>query len=212
VEVNIASSSSDDKAPRRALGGRLQHHPVGLPGLQGHGGVDVVAVAFQAAVRAVHGELQGRRAEDRAMLGERQLVGLAPVVEPRRAVHHEPHLAAHAPQHPDQPVPVAGLLGVIDGHEIEHLADPAGGHEPGDQDGRVGEVQLPDHDIVALGGDPEVPAALAVQQGAEHTRRVEPGTTEPVDGAVGGDQRRGLQITNEPMLGDRRVTIHGRSS
>jgi hypothetical protein len=89
-------------------------------------------------------------------------VGLAAVVEPRRTLEHEAELAADTAHHPDQPVAIAGLLRVLDHHEVDHLTDAAGGHEPGDQDGGVGEVQLADHDVVALGGDPEVPAAFAV--------------------------------------------------
>ena len=126
-------------------------------------------MAFQAG-RSVQGELKCWGAEDRAVLGQLQVVGLSAVVESWRAVHHETHLAAHAAHRPDQPVAVGCLLRVLDRHEVDHLADTAGGHEPGDQDGRVGEVQLPGDMIGALGGDPEVPAALAVEQRREHAR------------------------------------------
>jgi hypothetical protein len=103
---------------------------------------------------------------------------------------------------------VRGTVGILDRHEVQHLADPLGGHEPGDQDGRVGEVQLADHDIVAFGGDPEPAASVAVQQGREHAGTVEPRAAEPVHTAVGRDQRRGLQISNQSMLGDRRLALH----
>jgi Sap, sulfolipid-1-addressing protein len=45
-----------------------------------------------------------------------------------------------------------------------------------------------------------------------NTRRVEPRAAPPVDRAIGGDQRRSLQVTDQPMLGDRRIAVHGRSS
>jgi hypothetical protein len=171
--------------------------------------VDVVAVALQRpGPPAVQGQLQGRGAEYRPLIGQLQLVFLSAVVEPGRTLEHEPELAADTAHHPDQPVPIGGLLRILHRHEVQDLTDPAGGHEPGDQDGRVREVQLADHDIVALGGDPEVPAALAVQQGAEHTRRVEPRTTEPVHATVSGHQRSGLQISDQSVLGNRRVAIH----
>jgi hypothetical protein len=73
----------------------------------------------------------------------------------------------------------------------------------------VGEVQLSDHDIVAFGGDPEPAAPVAVQQGREHAGTVEPRAAEPVHTAVGRDQRRGLQISNQSVLGDRRVASIG---
>ena len=167
-------------------------------------------MAFQAG-RSVQGELECWCAEDRALLGELQVVGLSAVVEPWRAVEHEPHLTAHAAHRPDQPVAVGCPLRVLDRHEVDHLADAAGGHEPGDQDGGVREVELPGDVVGALGGDPEVPAALAVEQRREHARGVEPRAAEPVDGAVGGHQRGGLQVTDQPVLGDRRIAVHQRS-
>ena len=139
-------------------------------------------------------------------------MGLAAVVEPRGALHREPDLAADTAHHPDQPVAVADLMRVLDGHEVQHLANPVGGHEPGDQDGGVREVQLPGDVVVTLGADAEAPTVVVVKQGAEHTGRVEPRGAPPVDGAVGGDQRRGLEISDQPVLGDRRITVHGQSS
>jgi hypothetical protein len=142
------------------------------------------------------------------VLGELQLMGLAAVVEAGRALHLEADLAADTAHDPDQPMAVRRTVGVLDRHEVEHLAHPVGGHEPGDQDGGVGEVQLADHDVVAFGGDPEPAAPVAVQQGREHTGTVEPWAAEPVHTAVGRDQRRGLQISNQSMVGDRRVALH----
>ena len=192
-----------------AVGSRLQHQPTGLAGLQRQLAADIVAVALhRPGAPAVQSQRQGRGVEHRPLLGELQLMGLAAVVEPGRALGYEADLAADTAHHPDQPMPVAGPLGVLDRHEVQHLADPLGGHEPGDQDGGVGEVQLADHDIVAFGGDPAPAAPLGVQQRREHTGRVEPWAAPPVDGAVGGDQRRGLQISDQTVLGDRRITVH----
>jgi hypothetical protein len=152
----------------------------------------LVAVAFQPAARTVEGELQPRGAEHRTLPGELQVVRLPPVVEPRRALQHQPHLAAHAADRADQPVPVARPLGLVDRHEVDHLADTVGGHETGDQVGGLGEVQLPGDAVPALGSDPEVAAPLLVQQRREHAGRVEARAAEPVDRAAGGHQRRGL--------------------
>jgi hypothetical protein len=127
----------------------------------------------------VQGQLQRRGVEHRPLLGELQLVGLVAVVEPGRALQLEPDLAADTAHHPDQPVAVAGPVGVVHRHEVQDLADPVVGHEPGDQDCGVGEVQLPD-DVIIHGGDPEPAAPVPVQQTGEHARRVEPRAAEPV--------------------------------
>jgi hypothetical protein len=51
--------------------------------------------------------------------------------------------------------------------------------------------------------EPERPG-LPVEQAAEHARRVEGGDAEPVDRAVGRDQRARVAVGQEAVLGDRR--------
>jgi hypothetical protein len=48
-----------------------------------------------------------------------------------------------------------------------------------------------------------------VQQGAEDAGRVEAGGAEPVDGAVGADQRRRLQVSDQTVIGNQRVLRNG---
>jgi hypothetical protein len=91
----------------------------------------------------MQGELEGWGAEDRSLLGELQFVGLPAVVEAWRAVQRQAYPAAHTPHRPDQSVATGCLFGVVDRHEVDHLGDAVRGHESGDQDGRVGEVELP---------------------------------------------------------------------
>ena len=131
------------------------------------------------------------------------------VVEPWRDLHLEGHPAADAVQHPHQPM-VGGDRGAGRRHEVDHLAHPVGGEEPGHQYGGVGEVHLLGLVTGALGTDPEAAAAVVVEQGAEHAGRVEPREAEPVDRTVGAHQRRGLQVTDDAVLGDRRLD-HGGS-
>jgi hypothetical protein len=50
------------------------------------------------------------------------------------------------------------------------------------------------------GGQLKGSAAVCVQQGAEHTGRVERRAAMPVDGAVGSDQGHAVQVTDQPML------------
>jgi hypothetical protein len=62
--------------------------------------------------------------------------------------------------------------------------------------------------VVPVGGDSEVTAVIGVKQGGEDARRVEPGTTEPVDNPVRGHQRGRLKVTDQAMLTDIRITDH----
>ena len=119
----------------------------------------------------------------------------------------EAHLAPDAPDHPHEPVPVRGD-DAGDRHEVDHLTDAGLGHEPGDEDRGVREVQLLAGDGLHGGPDPEVPPSLVVEQRPEDARRVEPWCAEPVDGAVGGDERRGLEVADEAVVGDERVVSH----
>ena len=93
-------------------------------------------------------------------------------------------------------------------HEVRDLPDPLLGQEAGDQDGRVGEIQLLGRVAGSARADPEMPAPLLVEQRPEDGRRVDPRAAEPVHRAVGGDQGRGLQVTDQPMVGDRRIGLH----
>ena len=45
---------------------------------------------------------------------------------------------------------------------------------------------------------------LAVEQAAEHARRIEPRHAQPVDATIGSHQRSGVAVGQEPVVGDRR--------
>ena len=90
--------------------------------------------------------------------------------------------------------------------------DPAGRRLPG-RDQRVGPglVDPRRRDVDAERPQPEG-AGLPVEQRPEHARRVEPGHAQPVDGAVGGDQRAGVAVGEEGVLVDRgERRRHGRA-
>ena len=53
----------------------------------------------------------------------------------------------------------------------------------------------------------EATALLVVEQRREDARRIEPRAAEPVDGAVGGDERARLLIADQSVIGDRRVVV-----
>ena len=82
--------------------------------------------------------------------------------------------------------------------------DPARGRLPGRHEhvraglvGPCGRVRDPER------AEPEE-ACLPVEEAAEHARRVERGNAEPVDRAVGGDQRSRVTVGEERVIGDRR--------
>jgi hypothetical protein len=116
------------------------------------------------------GQCCARTLEDRAVLGEVGLEGLPAVVEAGCDVDLERHRAADAAHQPDQLVAVRGDRALDDRHEVDDLADPGRGHEPGDQHGGVRQVQLLGGDDAGLRADPEVAATLLVQQRAEDAR------------------------------------------
>ena len=194
---------------------RLQHHAADLALAQGTRPAQPVTDALQRDPRsrqrgplgrdAVQGQLQILGGEHHAVLGDVQRVRLAAVVEPRLDLDREPHDPADHADVAHQPVP-AGRRALDDRHEVLHLADPVRGHEPGDQDRGIREVQLPAHVVVAVGRDPVEAAALGIEQGREHARRVESGAAEPVQHAIGADQRRRLQVADEPVIANIRVT------
>src|SRR5207248_10443193 len=128
--------------------------------------------------------------------------------ESRLYFDREPHDATHHADVAHDPVS-AGCGCPGDGHEVVHLADPVRGHEPGDQDGRVGQVQLPGHVVVPVRRDLVEAAAVGVQQRGEDAGRVEPGRAEPVEGAVGGHQRGRLQVADQPVVADVAIAVHG---
>ncbi len=184
-------------------------------GVQGEpgGGVAAVQVEFgrggglQVQVRVGAVEDDGTVVE-----AVQEVLGSA-VVEARPADQFERQAAAHHTGHPDQAVRGGRGRRGVRLHEVDDLADAVRGHVAGHQDGRVREVELAYGDLfLDVGGQSAVAAAVAVEQGGEHAGRVEPRCAPPVDGAVGGDQRRGLQVADEPVIGDRGVVVHGISS
>ena len=195
----------------------LQDHAAHLTGMERDLGVHVTALVHaglaDSLVVRLADEVDGRRRtgctlEDGTVLGQMGPVALSAVVEPGRDVDLELHLAADTPDHPHDSVAVRGDR-AGNRHEVDHLADPCLGHEARDQDSGVREVQLLAGERLAGGADPEVTALLVVEQGPEDARRVEPGRAEPVDAAVGGDEGRGLEVTDEAVVGDERVVRHG---
>src|SRR5262249_3088460 len=116
--------------------------------------------------------------------------------------------SAHPAHSAHQSMPIAGALGLNDGHEIDQLDDALFPHEAGEEHRRVGEIHLLDDVVSVRWSDRKRAAAAAIQQAGEDTRRVEAWTAVPIDGAVEGYQRRRLQIADETMVADRWVRVH----
>ena len=198
------------------LGHRLRH-VVGPDALENEGCRLAVAkheLAGDAAVRArqrglrVEREVEARRAEDGAVLGDLRLVLVPPVVEARLDLEPEPDRAANLDDSTYEPVPVRLARGG-DRHEVLDLCDAVGGEEARDQDVRVREVELLDGAVLVRRADAEVAAALPVENCAEDARRVEAGAAVPVDRAVRPDERDGVKVSDHAVLGDRQVVERG---
>ena len=152
-------------------------------------------------------ERQGhaRRAKHHPVLVKDDDVGITAVLEAGLDLDPELQLPANADDAPDEPVPINVSQRLVDRHEVLHLAHPGLGQKAGDEDIRVGEVELLRRPALGRRGDAVVAAALAVQDGPEHARRVEMGAAVPVDGPVGAHERRCMQVPDDPVLGDREV-------
>ena len=188
---------------RGALRSGLEHEHAQLVGPDRDARPHVVAVGLerpgghQVEVQDVALEA-GRRPVD---LGAVRLAG---VVEAWLDPYVERDLPAHPPDPSDQSTMVAGLPRlVVERHQVEDLGDPGLRQVAGDEHGGVGQVHLLGHRVVTDRGDGEPPALLVVQQGGEHGRRIEARTAEPIHRAVGRDQRRSLEISDQAVLGDR---------
>ena len=144
--------------------------------------------------------------EHGAALVQLQLVPLAAVVEARPALELELHLAAYRDHLADEPAHVVRVA--VDGHEVVHLADAVRRQEPGDEHVRVGEVELAHRVAVVHRRDPVEAALLGVEDRREHAGRVEARTAEPVDRAVGADERHAVEVADHAVLGDGQVGAH----
>jgi hypothetical protein len=125
----------------------------------------------------------------------------ARVVEPRRDVGNQAHLAPHREHAADQPVAERR-------HEVLHLSDAVGHQEARDEDVRVREVQLLGAPGVPVGCDAEAPPAIGVEDRPEDARRVEPRVAVPIDRPVGSDERRSVQVADQAVLRDGQVVRH----
>ena len=139
------------------------------------------------------------------MRGERDLVAGARVVEARGDVDDEAHLPAHGEDPADHAVAVRRLAGARRGHEVLHLPHSVGHQEARDEDVGVGEVELLGAPAVAVGRDAEQAPAVGVEDRREDARRVEARAAVPVDRPVGADERDGVQVADQAVLGDGQV-------
>ena len=148
-------------------------------------------------------------------VGNGPLGGKPPVVEHRLAceLHLDFPLQAHRHTHEqvvgvfvgrrpgmrrDEVLTTAGSQG----EGVAHYR-PAGRRLPrGEQDVRSRLVDSRRRHVDAEGPEPEG-TGLAVEQRAEHAWSVEAGDTKPVDRPVGGDQRAGVAVRQECIVGDR---------
>ena len=99
------------------------------------------------------------------------------------------------------------LAGRANGHVVDDLRYAVLGEEAGDQDVRLGPVDLfVDDSVGSRRTDTEVSALPLIQNRGEDARRIEMGETEPVDGAVHPDQRYCLQVSDDAIVLDRQVS------
>jgi hypothetical protein len=101
--------------------------------------------------------------------GEDDLVTCPPVVETRRDVHGEAHVAPYGEHSADHAMTVR-LARALREHEVLYLADAVGHQEARDEDVGVGEVELLRAPALAVGCDPETAAVVGVENRSEDAR------------------------------------------
>src|SRR5690606_12738754 len=129
---------------------RLQDHAAHLPGHEWNLGMQVTTLVHVAPadtlVPGLPHHVDRRRCaaalEDGAIVGQMRLVCFTAVVEARRDVQREGHLAADAADHPHDAVLIRCDGAVDHRHEVGDFPNAFLGHETGDEDSRVGEVEL----------------------------------------------------------------------
>ena len=174
--------------------------------------------------RALHRELDTLVGDDELVVALAVVApsaGGARVVEHGDAVGDDLDPAAEARRDPQQrplrgrvagyPADVGAAVADVGRAHDEHVlhGQPAGGRVPGRlQHHRPGHVAAGVRHHRVRRAEAER-ARGAVEQCPEHARRVRAGEAQPLDRAVGGDERAHLAVGEERVLGDRGEDAHG---
>ena len=141
------------------------------------------------------------------------------VVEPRRTDQLDRHLALHALNRADEHVVgvVVGRRARVGDHRLarmpvadrQRVADdePAGWGHPGRLEDVGARLVAPSSGNVDAVWSHAERTGAAIEQRTEHARPVEAGQAEPFDRAVGRDERAGMAVGEERVVGDRRERV-----
>jgi hypothetical protein len=106
------------------------------------------------------------------------------------------HLPGQAVDAPDQ-LARRSQIAVRQRHRVGDANDAPGGRECRLQDVGVGQIASL-HLRGKLRLEQEAAAAIGIEHGCEHARRVEVGQAQPVDGSVAGAERDGARVADRP--------------
>jgi hypothetical protein len=183
--------------------GPCNPYPVALR--VGHSHITLIPLQCPSGMQR---QLGAAAPKHRSVLGYLQGVGRAAIVEARLAFDNERHLPPDHTHYSHQPMPVGRPARLGDGHEVQQLPDSVWTHEPGQQDRALRQIELAGDVALVSRSDPEVAALLAVEQRREDARRVESRQAQPIDLALGTDQRCRMQVADQTMISDRRIALH----
>jgi hypothetical protein len=145
------------------------------------------------------GDALGSTFEDDAPIDGRDGVGAAGVVEGGEAIELEVDRATDGADDADDFVDLFGADGdafLVDGHEVNDLADALAAEEARHEDVGFGQVHLAVGPGVD-GGDAEVAAAFGVEDGGEEAGGIEAGQAAPVDRSIHGDEGDGVEVADD---------------
>ncbi len=166
---------------------QLPSQVMGILDLQRH-----VTVDQQARVAAAGKHcLLAYRPDPRFDLGE---------IQAGHDVYTEDHRAADAAHDPDEFPARALAPSRAHGEEIDQLGFVASRLEGRDEDEAVAQVGAP-AGVTPRRCDRKVAAPVPVQQSAEATVGVETGKAAPIDHSIARDQRGGMTVANERVIG-----------
>src|SRR5215204_763478 len=143
------------------------------------------------------------RREDRPGLPDRDRVFPTGVVESWPALDAEVHLSPDDPDVACEPVALARTR--HGRHEIQGLSQSLRREKTGQEHVRIRQVELLAAGVLDR-AQGKVPALLVVENGTEDARRVEGGQAHPVYSAIRTDERRRMEVPDDPVVFDGQIT------
>ena len=125
-------------------------------------------------------------------------------IQPGHDRHIELHVTVQSMDDPDELAAGMQLAAGAHGKEIDEPRLAGARGECRDEHEAVAAI-LALYPVGTHRGDRKVTALVPIEEAAKTTVGIEPGQAAPVDGAAAGDESGGVAITDQAVVGDRRI-------